>query len=138
MTNHLTAAVEALEKARSQLDISDQYTKNERSSCNVSSVAEIQNSHVRDQVNHALAHLRAALAEAEGSVTLPVRWVEEGGSLPSTQLFLGDCYVGCFFDNDDGRVFVEYEPDEVIWAKHVADLDTAKAALLAAVRGETT
>ena len=130
MSNPLAAAIEALELAAQKFEI--------LAAAGVELTDGVCPKYSYQEARDAARSARPALAEAEGSVNLPVRWVEQGGSLQSTQLFLGDCYVGCFFDNDGGGVFVEYEPDEVIWAKHVADPDTAKAALLAAVRGDAT
>ena len=130
MSNPLAAAIEALELAAQKFEI--------LAAAGVELTDGVCPKYSYQEARDAARSARTALAEAEGSVNLPVRWVEQGGSLQSTQLFLGDCYVGCFFDNDGGGVFVEYEPDEVIWAKHVADPDTAKAALLAAVRGDAT
>ena len=81
--------------------------------------------------------LRTALAEAEGSVTLPVRW-DNSADGKDADLSIGPISVGCIYYANARSKWVAVAQRINFTSPGHTDIAAAKAALLAAVRGETT
>ena len=137
-TNPLAAAVEALEPFANYADPHNMLSAD--------SIITTGSSFAKRQLTmgdcytaaRTLPSLRAALAEAEGAVSLPVRWEWEtdGDEDHNLVLYLGPIRLGLIWVAPNGSIRASLLNWPISKSSFHPTLAAAKAALLAAVKGE--